>query len=113
MIEQNKLVSNEIQFFDRGIPDNIGYLRLGNNPVPEEFHSAARNYRYNKKVFFLEPWKEIYVNDAERKEPFEVALKISESIKNAYIELDYDVICVPKRPVHERVEFILKKIKKN
>ena len=111
-IKQHANVSEELHFFDRGIPDSIGYLRLGGKEVHPEIHLAAKRRRYNKKIFFLEPWKEIYVNDEVRKEPFEYALKISDHIKNAYLELDYEIISVPKTPVEERVEFILKEIKK-
>jgi predicted ATPase len=111
-VKRHADVSEELHFFDRGVPDQIGYLNSGGVEVHPEIHMAAKKRRYNKTVFFLEPWKEIYLNDSVRKEPFEYALKISEHIKNAYVELDYDVIVVPKGPVEERVDFILKEVKK-
>jgi predicted ATPase len=111
MVNQHAKVTEELHFFDRGLPDNIAYMRLGNLPVGKDFHETAKNLRYNKKVFFLEPWKEIFVNDAARKEPFEFALKISEHIKNAYVDFGYEVIVVPKGTVEERVEFVVRQIK--
>lgn len=112
MVKQHCSVSEEIHFFDRGFPDNLGYLKLGGANVSGDLFDAAKKYRYNKKVFFLEPWENIYLNDATRKEPFEYALKISDHIKEAYIELDYDVVVVPKVSVEERVEFVLKHVLK-
>ena len=110
-VKQHGSVGEELHFFDRGIPDNIGYLRLGGKEVHPDIHAAAKKHRYNKKIFFLEPWEEIYANDEVRKEPFHYALKLSEHIKKAYLELDYDVAVVPKGPVEERVEFVLKEIR--
>ena len=110
MIKQHETVSEEVHFFDRGLPDNIGYLRLGNLSLRPELKEAVNKYRYNKKVFFLEPWKEIYVNDVVRVEPFEFALKVSDNIKNAYLEFGYEVVVVPKVSVEKRVEFVLNQI---
>lgn len=112
MLEQFSSATSEPHFFDRGLPDNVGYLRLGNAPLRPELKEALELHRYNKKVFFLEPWKEIYINDAVRKEPFEFALKISDHIKNAYLEFGYDVVPVPKVSVEERVEFVLDNVKR-
>ena len=111
MIEQYSGATSEPHFFDRGLPDNVGYLRLGNTPLRPELEAALKKHRYNKVVFFLEPWKEIYINDAARKEPFEFAVKVSDCIKGAYVEFGYDVIVVPKVSVEERVEFVLNKVK--
>jgi len=102
-----------IHFFDRGIPDNIGYHINGNLPIRPELHLATKNHRYNKKVFFLEPWEDIYKNDAVRKEPFAIAVKLSEYIKKAYLDLGYAVIVVPNAPVVKRVEFVLRHVDNN
>ena len=52
-------------FFDRGIPDQIGYAELfGLETSMAE--SAAAVHRYNDVVFALPSWPEIYVTDSER-----------------------------------------------
>lgn len=38
-------------FFDRGVPDTIGYLRLCGLPVPGHLTSAAMEFRYARRVF--------------------------------------------------------------
>jgi predicted ATPase len=111
-IQQHLDAGKELHFFDRGIPDDLGYLKLGNIPISQEFQRAADEYRYNKIVFFLEPWREIYVNDAARKEPFEVALKLSDCLKQAYISCGYELVVVPKVSVRERTDFVLNEVKK-
>jgi predicted ATPase len=38
-------------FFDRGVPDTLGYLRLSGLPMPSHASSAADRFRYNPRVF--------------------------------------------------------------
>ena len=58
--------------FDRGIPDMIAYAELSkiNKDV---YMNASRVYLYNKNVFMLNGWKEIYAHDDERKMEFDAA----------------------------------------
>jgi predicted ATPase len=44
-------------FFDRGVPDVIGYLRLMKLPVPDYMDKAANAFRYNRRVFVTPPWE--------------------------------------------------------
>jgi predicted ATPase len=97
-------------FFDRSFVDDIGYLRHSNASIPEEFFEAINKYRFNKTVFFTEPWEQIYVNDSERKEPFDAAVRLSDHMKKAYLDAGYEVIAVPKLTIPERVDFILKSV---
>lgn len=94
-------------FFDRGILDTIGYLRLENIPVPREMEIISSEISYNKNVFILPPWQKIYENDAERKQTWEEAILTFEMMKDIYLKYDYNVIEVPKINVEERVRFIL------
>ena len=94
-------------FFDRGIPELIGYSYLINQPVSEECKLAAEKYRYHQNVFIAPPWLEIYQNDAERKQDFQEAIATYEAVKKSYIECGYNVIELPKVDVDGRVTFIL------
>ena len=38
-------------FFDRGVPDIVGYLKLEGLPVPDHLHAAAQRFRYHRRVF--------------------------------------------------------------
>jgi len=42
--------------FDRGVPDNIGYLQLCGLEVPAHMWRAAEQYRYNRQIFILPPF---------------------------------------------------------
>ena len=68
-------------FFDRGIPDQIGYAELfGLDTSMAE--SAAAVHRYNDVVFALPSWPEIYVTDSERTMTFESAQAFGERVRN-------------------------------
>ena len=101
--------SEQLFFFDRGIPDVEAYLRYAKTEYPSLFSSKSKEYRYDL-VFLFEPWKEIYTKDNERYETFEEALLIHQYLKNIYKELNYTIINVPFASIKERTDFILKKI---
>lgn len=97
-------------FFDRGVPDVVGYLRLMNLPVPAHVRKAADVFRYNRKVFIAPPWPEIFAQDKERKQDFEEAVRTYEAMILTYMELGYELLELPKAPVEERVTFVLKSV---
>ena len=47
-------------FFDRAVPDTLGYLRLLRLPAPAHMRKAADVFRYNRKVFIAPPWEQIF-----------------------------------------------------
>jgi predicted ATPase len=94
-------------FFDRGIPELPGYFRLLGLPVPPHVSKAAETFRYNRRVFALPPWPEIFAQDAERKQDFAEAVRTFEAVTSAYRELDYELVEVPCGPVDERLRFVL------
>lgn len=100
--------SSGVVFFDRGIPDIAGYLRLMNLPVPAHVREAVEVFRYNRKVFIAPPWREIFAQDCERKQDFEEAVRTYDAMILTYRELGYDLIEIPKTSIEERVLFVLK-----
>lgn len=102
--------SGEIYFFDRGIPDILGYSELINLPDRKEHYKATKDYRYNPTVFIFPPWKEIYKTDGERKQDFELAVATYQCIWKVYDEAGYNLIELPCVSVQERIDFILNKI---
>ncbi len=94
-------------FFDRGVPDIIGYLHLSGLTIPQHILRAAEHYRYNRKVFILPPWQEIYVQDAERKQNFDVAVSTYQAMVRTYTDLSYELIEVPTGTIESRTRFIL------
>ena len=93
-------------FFDRGIPDVIGYLRLSGLAVPAHMEKAATDLRYNARVFIAPPWREIFHQDAERKQDFAEAVRTCDAMTAVYRDLGYDLIVLPCAPVEDRVRFV-------
>lgn len=91
---------------DRGIPELVAYGRDWGVAETAHFRRAARLYRYNPVVFFAPPWREIYVTDAERREDWEHAQRVDASLRDAYLELGYRIVELPKAPVAERLAFV-------
>jgi predicted ATPase len=94
-------------FFDRGVPDVLGYLRLMNIPAPEYVQAAAREFRYNPIVFIAPPWREIFHQDVERKQDFDEAQRTYEALASTYTSLGCQLIELPCVVVKERCEFII------
>ena len=99
--------SGELALCDRGIPDLVAYGRAMKLAETGHFERASRLYRYNRIVFFAPPWREIYADDAERKEGWEHAQRIYGPLRDAYAEMGYEVVELPLVPVEERLTFLM------
>ena len=95
-----------VVFFDRGIPDVAGYLRLTGLSVPAHVYEAASGLRYNRRVFIAPPWRDIFRQDAERKQDFAEAVRTAEAMRAIYRELGYELMELPCAPVQARVRFV-------
>ena len=96
-------------FFDRGVPDVVGYLRLSNLPVPALFREGSETFRYDRSVLIAPAWREIFQQDRERKQDFDEAVRTGEVLAETYKGLGYELIELPRVPVAERVRFVLQK----
>lgn len=94
-------------FFDRGVPDVMGYLRLSELPVPAHVARAAALYRYAARVFIAPPWPEIFAQDGERKQSYEEAVRTHDAMVETYSACGYDLVALPRVPVAERLRFVL------
>ena len=94
-------------FFDRGIIDTLGYARLIDIPITSDMKDAANKYRYNHKVFLFPFWKEIYVNDKERKQNLDEAERTFWTLKEEYEKFGYSTIHVPFLTPQKRANWIL------
>ena len=94
-------------FFDRSVLDALcGLDRLA--PLTEsELSMWLSKYQYYPKVFLLPPWREIYVNDAERDHTFEHAVRVNRITQEWYRRCGYQVVEVPKGSVEDRCAYVL------
>ncbi|MGP1395668.1 MAG: AAA family ATPase [Inquilinaceae bacterium] len=93
-------------YFDRGIPDILGYLRLLDRPIPDHMRRAAALFRYGDPVFVCLPWRRIYTQDDERKQNFETAQRTHAAMVDIYTTLGYSLVTIPPGPVGDRLMFV-------
>ncbi len=102
--------AQNVVFFDRSVVDALGYAAMEEISLPSALITAAKDCRYQKQVFILPPWAEIYKTDTERKQHWSEALHTFDCLKEAYLKLGYVLIEVPKGTVEERCRFVLERI---
>jgi predicted ATPase len=89
-------------FYDRGIPDLVGYAHLFGLEPPSVDH-----HRYDDRVFVFPAWRDIYTTDHERKMTFEMAAAFGEDVRRIYGGLGYEIVDVPKDTPDARARFII------
>lgn len=99
----------EWNFYDRGMPDVLAYLRK-ENIHEESLEAMARQYRYYPVVFLTPPWPAIYSVDEERREDLEAMQAIHDKLLGVYKGLGYEVIELPRIAAEERLQMILEKL---
>lgn len=93
-------------FFDRAIPDIMGYLDCAGLPHSPALTTAAQTLRYASPVFICPPWPDIYVNDPERPQTYTEAANLYLAIHQAYTQAGYTLLEVPQTSLANRVRFI-------
>jgi predicted ATPase len=93
--------------FDRGLPDTIGYMRLEGLEVPARMEEEAWRLRYNRRVFIAPPWKEIFGNDQERRQSWDVAVRTYDIMAETYSDLGYEFLELPLASVELRANFVV------
>jgi predicted ATPase len=92
-------------FFDRGLPDLVGYLNHGGRSAPDSWRDVSRTYAAT--VFFAPPWRDIFVNDSERPQTFDEAQALGAHIHRAYEDYGFHVVELDKSSVAERRRQVL------
>jgi predicted ATPase len=93
-------------FFDRGMPDIAGYLKLVGLPVPPHLDRGVEIFRYHRRVFIAPHWPEIYAQDRERKQSFDEAERTFHAMVETYEACGYELVTIPRTTVAERVRFV-------
>jgi predicted ATPase len=96
-------------FFDRGIPDVLGYLHLEGLPTPQTMKDAAQERRYNRMVFIAPPWPEIFTQDRERRQTPEESERTYHAMVRIYSECGYVLTDLPRVSVEERMRFVIER----
>lgn len=104
------LLTKEIVFFDRGLPDVLAYMDYFNQPYADDFTSVCTSNRYDM-VLMVPPWEAIYKADNERLENFSEAMLIHQYLTDTYKRLGYTPVSVPEGSIRERATFILEHLR--
>jgi predicted ATPase len=91
---------------DRGMPDVVAFLRLSGIAVPPDIDRAAREYRYNPRVYLAPWWDAIYRTDAERRQAPAEAREAEAVMRATYRDYGYEPVELPRVSVTERAAFV-------
>lgn len=94
-------------FFDRCLVESIGMARECGLLSEREAKEMLKGLPFHPRVFILPPWREIYVNDAERDHTFEHCERVHRALAEWYAACGYDVCEVPRTDPRQRAERIL------
>jgi predicted ATPase len=95
-------------FFDRCAIEAVGMLHEAAALSPQALAERLAPCRFWPTVFVLPPWKAIYTRDAERDHSFEHAVVVHERIVAWYGQCGHAVHEVPRLPVAQRTDHVLK-----
>jgi predicted ATPase len=73
-----------------------------------ELESMLALYPFHATVFVLPPWELIYTNDADRDQSFAEAVDVHARIVRWYRSCGYVLDEVPRLPVAQRAEHVLR-----
>jgi predicted ATPase len=94
--------TDERIFFDRGILD----YATDCDP-PAWLTEAGWSRRYNRRVFVFPPWREIYRQDAERRQTWAECEVVHGRILEGLAAFGYEAVIVPPGRVEDRARFVL------
>ena len=111
LAKESQCLDGKIHFLDRGLLDNLAYLR--NEDIENHTYRTKQlktviqnNTDYHEDVFLLNILPSIE-EDGVRDEGYEEAKRIETHIETVYEEHGYTIHRVPVLPVQERSEYIL------
>jgi predicted ATPase len=106
-IRQFHQATENMHFYDRGIPDIAGFLLKDKTPIPTELIDLCATLSYHKTVFITPPWEAIYHKDPERREDFREAVKVHKALEATYASLGYELVAIPMGSIVQRCDFVL------
>lgn len=101
------LANSRRTFFDRGLPDLVGYAALEELSPPTSALEQIERARYADLVFAAPPWRQIYAQDAERQQDWAEAVRTYDAVTRAYMDRGYRLLELAPCSVEDRVGFVL------
>lgn len=100
-----RLVTRLPVFFDRAIPDYVGW-RLYTGYSLEKYFRFVEEYPYERTVFMTIPWEEIYEQNENRPFSFDESKRIHQILAYSYASLGFTVMLLPKASPSSRANLI-------
>jgi predicted ATPase len=94
-------------FYDRSAVEALAMVHEASTLSEEELKVKLSGYAFHHTVFVLPPWKDIYVNDAERDHDFTHAVAVHGQVVRWYTRCGYRINEVPCLEVGQRVSHVL------
>ena len=105
LIDEDVLAGDRI-LFDRGMLDNIGYLKFMGLNIPPDIDQKCKDHRYRATIAALPPWKEIYAKDEERQWDWDQAQATGDAVISVWKSYGYEVVEMPLASIEERFDFL-------
>jgi predicted ATPase len=104
MLEDCRQAQEGVNFYDRAIPDIVAYLHNKSYDVPNRYLQGSNCYQ--KEVFFFPVWPAIFVNDPQRPETIEEAMKLEQQLWITYEKLGFEIHKMPLVSIQARAQQI-------
>ena len=95
-------------FYDRSAVEALAMLHEVSPLADDELESMLSACSFHRTLFVLPPCEAIFVNDAERDQPFAHAVDVHPRIVSWYLRCGYRVDEVPRLPVSQRADHVLR-----
>lgn len=95
-------------FYDRSAVEALAMLHEASPLADDELESMLSGFTFHRTVFVLPPWEAIFINDAERDQPFAHAIDVHPRISRWYRRCGYGIDEVPRLAVPERADHVLR-----
>ncbi len=99
-----------INFYDRTFIDSLAYYYKDKKFPPKQWMDLAKQNLFYKNVFITAPWRDIFINDHERRETWEQLVDLHRHFVFTYEKFGYNVIIIPEKSIEERADFVLENI---
>jgi predicted ATPase len=97
---------DEAVFFDRSFLECVSYYQSSKMADSHKYDHLIDELRYYPIILMTPPWKEIFVQDEERKHTFADAATEYARLLESYPKYGYEIVELPKVSVKERVQFL-------
>jgi predicted ATPase len=95
-------------FFDRCLVESVAMAQEAGLLAEPEATAMLSGVKFHPRVFILPPWRQIYINDAERDHTFEHCQRVHEGLVRWYLACGYRLHEVPCTSPSQRAGHVLR-----